>query len=296
MFELRRMRGAVLLVALLTLFAGCGPMPAPTPAPEATAPAPAPTAAGTAAAGTPAAAVLTLGALANRITAAWAGVSSYHLTFTGPTAAPPPAAGTPLARPEGTPGSTPVARPPTTFTSTREVILPDRQRQDVRGLGDNDHEAVAIGEEIYLRGPLTAQVAPGTPPDAWIAIDTATLAGDARLSQLLGGLPHLPPAPLAAVPERLWPQEVRDLGAVEFDGRQCQLYGAADTLTATGSRIDLSIAIDGDDLPCFIETSVGGVTQGRDEYRAINAAAAIEAPSATPVSVPPALASPAAQD
>ena len=60
-------------------------------------------------------------------------------------------------------------------------------------------------------------------------------------------------------------------------------------------RVDYTIAVDDRDVPCFIETSVGGVTQGRDEYSDINASLIIEPPlAATPVSVPPALATPVA--
>ncbi|MGH2614962.1 MAG: hypothetical protein ACRDJC_06970, partial [Thermomicrobiales bacterium] len=114
--------------------------------------------------------------------------------------------------------------------------------------------------------------------------------------QLLGGLPETPGAPMASLPERLWPQEVRDLGTVEFDGRECHVYGAADTVQATGMRVDYTIAIDAQDIPCFIETGAGGVTQGRDEYSDLGASFSIAAPAATPVSIPPELATPIAHD
>jgi hypothetical protein len=62
-------------------------------------------------------------------------------------------------------------------------------------------------------------------------------------------------------------------------------------------RVDYTIAIDDGDIPCFIETSAGGVTQGRDEYSDIDGSFTIEPPvAATPVSVPPALATPLPHD
>jgi hypothetical protein len=289
------MRAAATGVLALGMLAGCGPMPeAPTATPAATAPGseiPVATPA------TPATDALTLGDLAERVNAAWADVASYQLTFTGPAIALPIASGTPVATPVATPGATPVARPRGTSVSVREVVLPDRQRQEVTGRGADDHEAIAIGDELFLRGPLAAQIAPEASPEDWLSIATANLPADSELSRLLGGLPHLPGAPLAAIPARLLPQEVRDLGEVDFDGRACQSYGAADTVAATGMRVDYTIAIDAVFLPCFIEVSAGGETQGRNEYRGIDAELEIAAPTAaTPVAIPPALATPAARD
>ena len=190
-----------------------------------------------------------------------------------------------------------MARPRGTFVSIREVVLPDRQRQDVRGLGVNDHEAIAIGDRLYVRGPLVEQIAPGTPEDVWIVVDPSTLSEGSMLSRLLGGLPEVPAAPLAGLPQRLLPQVIREMGTVEQDGRECRVYGAADTVPATGMRVDYTIAVDDRDIPCFIETSAGGVTQGRDEYSDIDGSFTIEPPTAaTPVSVPPELATPLAHD
>ncbi|MGH2617363.1 MAG: hypothetical protein ACRDJC_19190, partial [Thermomicrobiales bacterium] len=98
--------------------------------------------------GSPASGDLTLGDLAQRVNAAWPAVTAYRVTFTGTTVSSPAAAGSPVARAAATPGATPVARPRETFVSVREVVLPDQQRQVVTGLGDNDHEAVAIGDAM----------------------------------------------------------------------------------------------------------------------------------------------------
>lgn len=285
---------------MLAFLAGCGPMPESTPtAAPPTAPAAPADATPDDPASTPATAVadeLTLGDLAMRVDAAWSEVTAFRITFTGATVSPPTTLGSPIARAGATPEGTPLARSRESFVSIREVVLPDRQRQELTGLGDIDHEAIAIEDRLFLRGPLVDQIAPGTDAGVWIAIDPSTLPDGARLTQLLGGLPEAPEAPLASLPERLWPQTVRDLGTVEFDNRQCQVYGAADTVQATGMRVDYTIAIDDRGIPCFIETGTGGVTQGRDEYTRIDESFAIEPPAATPVSIPPALASPVARD
>jgi hypothetical protein len=303
---MKKMRGVspvIVAVVLLAILAGCGPMPeaTPTTTPE-TAP---PSEERVATPGTSAAAELTLGELAERVDAAWPAIRSYRITFTGSTSAMATGLRTPVARPVATPGATPlatpgatpVARPRGTFVSIREVIVPDRQRQDVRGLGANDHEAIAIGDRLYVRGPLVEQIAPGTPEDVWIVVDPSTLPEGSMLSRLLGGLPEVPGAPLATLPQRLLPQVIREMDTVEFDGRECRVYGAADTVQATGMRVDYTIAVDDRDLPCFIETGTGGVTQGRDEYSDIDGSFTIEPPAAaTPVSVPAALATPLAHD
>src|SRR3954452_3166275 len=147
MTRVRTRSFAITIVVLLAVLAGCGPMPEATPTiTSETAPSGEER---VATPGTPTSAELTLGELADRVDAAWPTLRSYRITFTGATSGMPTGLGTPVARPLATPGATPVdtpgatpvARPRGTFVSIREVILPDRQRQDVRGLGANDHEA-----------------------------------------------------------------------------------------------------------------------------------------------------------
>lgn len=288
------MRAILMLTLLLAILAGCGQMPESVPPTSSPASPTGGQAASTS--GTPASSALTLGDLAARVNTAWSGVTSYRAIFTADALAAR-AVGTPVAPPVATPGATPVARKSATLTFVREVSLPDQQRQEVTGLGANDHEAVTTGGDVYVRGPLVAQISPGTPSDLWISLDPALIPENSVLSQLLGGLPRMPAAPLSSLPERLWPQQPRDLGTVEFDGRVCRTYGAADTVAATGMRIDYTIAIDEQDLPCYIETSTGGKVQGRDEYRDIGAILEIATPTlATPVSVPAALATPVSHD
>ena len=251
--------------------------------------------------GTPASAELTLGELAERVDAAWPAVRSYRITFTGSTSARPPAWGhrsrgrwrRRARRPWRPQERRPWPDRARTFVSIRKWSCPIGSDRTCAALGANDHEAIAIGDRLYVRGPLVEQIAPGTPEDVWIVVDPSTLPEGSMLSRLLGGLPEVPGAPLASLPERLLPQVVREMDAVEHDGRECRVYGAADTVQATGMRVDYTIAVDDRDIPCFIETSAGGVTQGRDEYSDIDGSFTIEPPAAaTPVSVPAALATP----
>ena len=146
----RRVPLVIVVVVLFAALIACGPMP--EPAPTTTVQTTPPVEERAATPGTPKSAELTLGELAERVNDAWRTVRSYRITFTGSTLVMPAGLGTPVARslatpnatPMATPGATPVARPRETFVSIREVVLPDRQRQDVRGLGGNDHEAVAM--------------------------------------------------------------------------------------------------------------------------------------------------------
>lgn len=299
---MRTMRAASVSIALLALLAGCGPMPEATPT---STPAPATSTPGGDAAtpdtsgtlGTPESPNQTFGDLADRVSAAWPDIDSYRVTFTGSALASSSGTGTPAARPMATPGATPMARPRDVYVTVREVDLPDRQRQMLTGLGSDDHEAIAIGTALYVRGPVVERIAPGTSPESWIEMDPTTLPEGAMLLHLLGGLPEPPGTPLATLPERLRAQTVREQEAIEQDGRQCRVYAAADTLPATGMRVDYTIAIDENDVLCFVETGAGGVTQGRDVYSDFNADFSIEPPAAaTPVSIPADLATPIAHD
>jgi hypothetical protein len=309
-----KLKSAATALVALGVLIGCGPMPETTPTSTTTSATMAPgggaatvapgeataiasSSAATAVSGTPETGSLTFGDLADRVGAAWPGVRSYRVTFTGSALSGPTGAGTPVARPAATPGATPMARPRNTYTTVRDVQLPDRQRQTVTGLGADDHEAISIGNTLFVRGPMVERIAPGAPTSTWVELDPSQLPEGAMLVQLLGGLPALPGPPLATLPERLRAQDVRELDPVEFDGRDCQVFAAADTVPATGMRVDYTIAIDENDIPCFVETGAGGVAQGRDEYSDINAEMDIAPPAAaTPVSIPPALATPIAHD
>lgn len=289
----RRFALAALAVILLP---ACGAMPEPAPPTEPPSAPPAVTTPESSEATASPVAALTLGELADRVNTAWADVESFQITSTSQGLALAEQPGTPVASPVATPGATPISRQTVEIVFARDVVLPDQQRQGVSGIGAEDHEAIVSGDTIFLRGPLADEVAPGTPPDTWISVTADDVPAGSVLAHALGGLPALPPAPLAGLQERLLTQEVRELGSEEFEGRDCHLFGAANTVTTTGTRVDYTIAIDDDDLPCFIETSSGGVILNRSEFRDINHVLAIATPAATPVGVPPAMATPAIHD
>jgi len=277
---------AGLALALPLLLAACGGGDeAPTPAP-ATEPPAATTEAGTPAAdgigpggGTPAASpaagAVTLGDLVARVDAAWAGAGSYRAVFS------PLAAG-------ATPAATPLATPATGATgieSLREVVLPDRQRQEVRRGGEVTSEAIAVADRAWVRGELARAFRPDAPADAWVEVDPAAVDVESDAGRFVAALVAPTASPLAGIPERLRPQEVRPLGPVDVGDRTCEAYGAADT-TEIGGRIDYTIALGPDDLPCFIETR-SGTGGGRTTYEAYGEPLTIEPPAtALPAATP----------
>ena len=236
---------------------------------------------------TPDSTSVTFGGLADRITAAWADVRTYQAEFrsespTRPSL--PPTGTTDAATPVG-PGAdglaTPLAAAP--FVARREVVMPDKQRQTLTGAGDDDHEAIIDGDTIYLRGPFAGALVPGTANTTWLSIPRSDLTPESDVSRVLSGLSAPPVSPLAGLREGLRPQELRELGPVEIEGRSCIAYGGADT-TAIGTRQDITIAVDAAGLPCSIETRVGIDLVSQVVYSAFNQPLTIETPSAaTPV-------------
>lgn len=306
----RRRRLLPAALALPLLLAACGGEEPATPSPASAAPteaAAAATVAGApgdaaaavadgliaatpdsgAGAGSPAAAdgALTLGALADRMDAAWAGVRSFRAVVTTGGAGQPAGAASPAASPA-------LGQPEVVIV--REAILPDRQRQTIAVDGVVQLEAVAVGGRIYVRGTLAQAVRPDA-GDAWVEIDPATLTPESALGPALGGIAAPIPLPGAAIPANLRQQELRPLGPVEVAGRPCQRFGAADT-TAIGGRIDLTYAVDAEGRPCFVERAAG-TASGRVTYEAYDLPLTIDAPAtALPAASPSTLATPAGRD
>ncbi|MCC6312373.1 MAG: hypothetical protein IT337_00050 [Thermomicrobiales bacterium] len=211
-------------------------------------------------------------------------------------ATPGPGA-TPIGSPTGSPSASPVAspalRPQATpvagggvareMRSVLEVELPDRLRLTRSGFGENDFEAIKVGERIYLRGPLVERLLPGTAPEAWVSMTASEISPSSPLADVLQPLTVPERSPLAAAPARLRPQEIRDLGPMEVSGRMCHAYGAADT-TELGRRVDITIAVDDQQLPCLIESKVGAAFTERTVYEGFNEDLRIAAPGgATPI-------------
>lgn len=306
-------RNALLPMAVLAVvLGGCGqtesnapesPTPAATVAPTDN-PAETPLLpAGSTGPATPGSSPVTFGGLADRIDAAWRNVRSYRAEFQATSPATPPLTpaavavdATPAAAIGATPG--PVATPVTAspFVVVREVVLPDRQRQTLTGSGADDHEAIVLAETLYLRGPLAQEILPGASDDVWVSLPLSALSPESEAGRVLAGLAVIPTSPMAGLRAGLRPQELRDLGPIEIEGRSCTAYGGADT-TAIGTRRDITVAVDAEGLPCSIETRVGTDLVSRTVYGDFNAPIAIEAPAAaTPVAGMLPAATPAARD
>lgn len=265
--------------------------------------------------GTPDDASMTFGALADRIDTAWSDVRSYQAVFRSPVtsrglAQSDAASPAPEQSPASSTTASPVASPvgnlrsaePGTPTSenayvvNRDVVVSDRFRQEVAGSGPDDYEAIVITDAVYIRGPLALRLDPGATMNDWLVFPRATLAAESESSPVLAGLAAAPTAPLANLRRGLRPQELRDLGEKSVNGRSCQAFGGADT-TSTGTRQDITIAIDGTDLPCSIETRVGTVLVSQIIYSGFNEPLTIEPPAAaTPYTEGLAPATPIARD
>jgi hypothetical protein len=227
---------------------------------------------------------VTFGDLADRVNAAWADVRTYRAEFRSTSPATPPLATpgwTNVATPIGVGAAqqtTPVAT--SAFVALREVVLPDKQRQTLTGSGEDDHEAIVVGDTIFLRGPFAQELVPDTGESAWLSIPVSALTPESEAGHVLAGLSVPPTSPLASLRSGLRPQELRELGPVEIEGRSCTAYGGADT-TAIGTRQDITVAVDAAGLPCSIETRVGTDLVSQVVYTAFNEPLTIEAPSAS---------------
>lgn len=244
-----------------------------------------------AAAGTPgAAAPRTVGELADRVAAAWAGIGAYRIVeTTGAEGAPPP----PLPVTPA-PGATPPAASgaaPGPASSIDEVILPDR-RHLLIGEAGGTTEFVAVGGRIAARGDYARiGIRPSLDPTTWVALDPVGFAPDSPLAGFVadfaGPAARAFAPPLANLSAETRARELTPLGPVAVEGRACEAYRVADT-TATGDRVEVTLAVDAAGLPCSEETRAGG-TSTRRTYGAFNAVPPIAFPAdAVPLSGTPA--------
>ncbi len=299
----RRRLTLAVVVALPLLLASCGQKgqpPAATPAAATVrsgaagqTPPPASMAASAAAgalAGSQTGAPQTLGELADRIDGAWGSVRSFRSVFVADPSGESvsPASPGAMASPVASPGAE------TGFTVTREVILPDRQRQIERINGAVVSEAIVVGNRAFVRGATARRLHPGVAETAWVEVDLASVKPIAGTDPLLARLAAPVVSPTRGVPPNLRPQKLRALGNVTVGGRTCQAYGAA-TTTQIGGRVDLTFAISADGLPCFVESRSGG-TGGRETFAAYNLPLTIEAPAVSVPAGSPAMATPVGRD
>ena len=234
--------------------------------------------------GTPAAtAPRTLGELSDRIAAAWVGVRSYRTTIVF------------VIGPElPTPGSgTAVAGGPLDADAEviEEVVLPDRRHHITRVEGTAVFEAIVVAGRVWVH-PGAAS-AGGGDEDAWLEIDLAGLDPTDPDEQVLIALAAPIRPPPVELPPTVRAQAVRPLGPVTVAGRTCETYAAVVEAPEWGGRIEMTIALGPDDLPCFVETrEVGRIT--RITYDPYTPPLTIEPPRVVVPAAPPAPATPAA--
>ncbi|MDP9368753.1 MAG: hypothetical protein M3Q03_10845, partial [Chloroflexota bacterium] len=164
-----------------------------------------------------------------------------------------------------------------------EIILPDRKHRTIREGGSVTGEFVGIGGRVFLRGSIAQVVVrPDLDPATWVEVDPTAVDPVSRVSGLIADLAAPVEPPYAALPAETRALPITPLGPMDVEGRTCEAFGAVDT-TATGERIEYTIALGPDDLPCLVETRAGG-TVNRTVFVAYNAPLTIEPPPvATPI-------------
>jgi hypothetical protein len=266
----RATRAVVTLSTCAIVLAACGreaedaPTPAPAPSstpllnltPQASTATPhnavSPVPAASPVAGDP-----TVGDLADRIAAAWNGVTSYRATFTSfesvPDASPVPSVGT-------SPIASPVAGGVERVV-VDEFILPNQRRRAETVGGQVVSEIVLVHEVVYLRGVVPKGMA-GTPvvdPNEWVTLD-ATLPADSPYRALYDEITAPPAPPYSALSQDERERIAHPIGETIVAGRTCTAYRIAET-SNIGERLDVMIALDENDLPCSIETRASGTSQ-----------------------------------
>jgi hypothetical protein len=120
--------------------------------------------------------------------------------------------------------------------------------------GSVTSEYILIGDEIFVRGPVPVGAVAG----GWSVVDPATLDPDSQQALQIAALmaPVQPPYAGLSPDER--GRVAKSLGIVTVNGQSCQAYQIVDT-TQTGERVDVTLAINSNDLPCSIQTKVSGV-------------------------------------
>lgn len=232
MRERRRTALLVVLGVLVAAVVGCGGEEERRP-PATVAVGPVP--------GTPVAMVdgrPTVGELADRIAAAWAGVRSYRARF--------------VAGGRGSPAAGPAVE------VVDEVAVPDRKRRTSLANGAVVAETVAVGGRVWARGETPLAAATASPAAGeWVLVDPAAIDLQSQIGFLYADL-IAPARPLyTGLSEDERGRRATPLGEVTVGGRSCAAYRIADT-TPTGERIEVVLALGPDDLPCSLETRVGG--------------------------------------
>lgn len=186
---------------------------------------------------------VTAGSIADRISAAWATVTSYTATTRVFTA-----------------GATPVATPGVEYSGTavRTVILPDQKRVLISD-GNGTLEIILSDGVIQQRQtPFDGQ------PGDWVTIDPTSIADDDPFAVAYASILAPEQPPYSALSDRQRDRIGTEEGTLEINGRVCSAYGFPE-VTLTGEQIRITIYIGADDLPCRIET-LAGLSVSQTDY------------------------------
>lgn len=226
--------------------------------------------------GTPA----TVGELALLVEDAWSSVTSYRATTTNAGSGgviteglTSPAVSSPVARIASPVGS------PDALLATDEVVIPDLRHQLVREAGAQS-EFVAANGLVYTRGAYNqVYVDPTLDPASWVRLDPASIAPNSPLAIFVERFagPEAFNSPFANLQPSTLETPLTPFDTSTVDGRTCQSYRVVQT-TQTGERVDITLAIDENNLPCYEETAAGGIVN-RTTYNDFNAEIVIEPPT-----------------
>jgi hypothetical protein len=221
----------------------------------------------------------TVGELASLVESAWTSVTSYRATsissssggvLVDPLASP--VIGSPVA-------ASPNAIPDDGSVAIDEVVMPDLRHQIVREAGV-ESEFIAAKGMVYVRGAYArVYIDPIVDPSAWIALDPAQIPPESPIGIFVERFagPEAFASPFANLQASTLALPLRPAGETTVDGRTCQSYNVVRT-TQTGERVDINLAIDERNLPCYQETVAGG-TVNRTTYGDFNADIAIAPPA-----------------
>ncbi len=220
---------------------------------------------------------LTVGTLADRIGAAWSSVTTYRAVTTTNTA-----------------GATALVSSPSTdavailsgplIQRIDEIVMPDSKRRTAYARGALQYDLISTGGKLYARGPAAPGLDPLRPDaTAWVEIDPAMLTpGASDFVEDYASFVAPVSAPYSGLSAEERGRDAVQLAETTVEGRPCLVYRIADT-TYTGERIEIVLSLGAEDLPCAIETRVGGLAT--TTIFAYNIPLTIEEPAAaTPVS------------
>lgn len=260
----RRVTYLISLIVLLTVLSACG-----NNGDDSSEPSPTPSAVSPVDSSPSGESSVTVGALADAMAAAWPSVTTVRSTMTTSYSLPAASNGSPA--------------PPRTVTrvAVNETILPDRKHSLTTVDGVVDSELILVDGKIYVRGPGVPGLDPARAnPDAWTALDPDGLDPSSESAEALKLFLQPLTAPYAGISKDERERAAVPGEPIAVNGLTCATYTIAAT-TQTGERIEITLAIGTNDLPCSQETRLGSsVSLTTYEY---NVSLTINAPPATPI-------------